>query len=222
MRFYCKTDIGLQREENQDSVFISTELRLAIIADGMGGAESGKKASEQAILSIVSDVRTSRSISLVQDMLKDAIKAANDKIYNLACNNRNDFGMGTTVVVCLIRDGIAYYANVGDSPLYLLVEGKITQLTENHSLAPENPDMLTRAVGTSSDVEVDTGQLALHDGDILLLCSDGLTSQLTEDEIVMVIEESKKDLQKAAKNLIGAARIRGAPDNVTVALIHNI
>ena len=82
--------------------------------------------------------------------------------------------------------------------------------------------MLTRALGIEPDVEVDTSQLTLQDGDILLLCTDGLTSQLTDSEILMVIEDFKKDLRRAAKNLIGAVRIRGAPDNVTVALIHNL
>jgi len=219
MLFYCQTDLGLKREENQDSVFISTRLCLAIVADGMGGAASGKKASEQAIVSILLELHATFSIS--QATLKDAIRVANSGIYDMACRNPDDFGMGTTVVVCLIRDGIAYYANVGDSPLYLIRGEEIRQLTENHSLAPEEPEVLTRALGIEPDVEVDTGELTLENGDVLLLCSDGLTSQLTDSEILMVIEENINDLRSAVKNLIGVARIRGAPDNVTVALIHN-
>ena len=219
MHFYCQTDPGLKREENQDSAFISPHLRLAIVADGMGGAASGRKASEQAIISILLELHATGSIS--QGMLKDAIRFANSEIYDMACCNPDDFGMGTTVVVCLIRDGIAYYANVGDSPLYLIRGAEITQLTENHSLAPEEPNVLTRALGIEPDVEVDTGELTLENGDTLLLCTDGLTSQLTDDEIFTVIDDSKNDLQETAKNLIGAGRIRGAPDNVTVALIHN-
>ncbi len=121
MRFYYQTDQGLRREENQDSVFVSEKECLAIVADGMGGAASGKKASEQAILSISSELSATKSIS--QTALKDTILVANSKIYNMACRHPDDFGMGTTVVVCLIRDGIAYYANVGDSPLYLIRKG---------------------------------------------------------------------------------------------------
>jgi len=220
MRLHYQTDKGLQREENQDSAYVNERECLAIVADGMGGAASGKKASDQAIENILLELHATFSIS--QTALKDAIQVANNEIYNLACSHPGDVGMGTTVVVCLIRDEIAYYANVGDSPLYLIRSGDITQLTENHSLAPEEPDVLTRALGVSHDVEVDTGQLPLQRGDILLLCSDGLTSQLTDAEMLMVIEESTNDLRRVAKNLIGAARIRGAPDNVTVALIYNI
>ncbi len=121
MRFYCQTDKGLRREENQDSVYASEKECLAIVADGMGGAASGKKASEQAILSISSELSSTEFIS--QAALKDAISVANSEIHNMSCRHPDDFGMGTTVVVCLIRDGLAYYANVGDSPLYLIRKG---------------------------------------------------------------------------------------------------
>ena len=239
MRFRYGTDIGLKREENQDAVrceYFGHNV-LAVVCDGMGGERAGKEASELAIEEFFqrfsADYKESLSDEDIRKLLISSVSAANSVIYTRARFDFKNFGMGTTCVAATIADDILYVANVGDSRLYL-IDKSITQVTKDHSLVAElvrkgtldatqakgHPDknIITRAIGAAPNVDIDFFEVELTPGDIVLMCTDGLTNMVEDDEILSIVRRGV-DVADAAENLIKMANHNGGKDNIGVVLV---
>ena len=210
----------------------------AVVCDGMGGAKSGNVASKLAAEVFMEEIgrgyRPGMTAEQAEYLLKTAAAIANTAVYENAQLNEEMRGMGTTLVAVMILGWSAYFANVGDSRAYLLNQTGVTRITVDHSVvelmvqrgeltseqAKSYPgkNLITRAIGTEQNVECDTYRTAIHPGDCFLLCSDGLTNQMADQEILFeVIHGVRKE--DCCRRLIGVARDRGAPDNVTAVLI---
>ena len=234
---FGKTDVGLMRTINQDSIFVSTKPvgklpNLFIVADGMGGHKAGDVASRVAIEKFVKYACTTHMTDPA-NILDAGIMSINKEIYDMANSNRDYSGMGTTFVAAVIAEGHVYIANVGDSRLYV-VGSKIRQITRDHSYVEEmvrigeldradarnHPDknIITRAVGAEDKVEPDFFTVELQEGEIVLMCSDGLTNMLEDEEIRMIISGAR-DLVEKAESLVEAANANGGRDNISVILI---
>ena len=234
---FSVTDIGKKRKLNQDFVYssklpIGNLPNLFIVADGMGGHNAGDYASKYTVETICTVIEQSfeKNPTLI---LSKAIEIANEHIRQKACEDIHLSGMGTTVVVATILGKYLQIANVGDSRLYI-VNNNIKQITRDHSLVEEmvrmggidreaartHPDknIITRAIGASTTVEVDFFTVELHSEDIILMCSDGLTNML-EDEEIKVILNSHANIEEKAKELVKAANNRRGKDNISVILI---
>ena len=240
IRSFSVTDIGKRRQLNQDFVFTS-ELPLGclpnlfVVADGMGGHKAGEYASKYTVETIIEEVGKARNKEPVE-ILQKAIQRANDRVRRKAKEDENMVGMGTTVVVSTCMDGILYVANVGDSRLYVVNE-EIKQITRDHSLVEEmirmggidrasarnHPDknIITRAVGAMDTVEVDFFEVELQKGDIVLMCSDGLTNMI-EDEEIFTILKRENGLEHKAEELIKIANNNGGKDNIAVVLMEQM
>lgn len=234
-----KTDTGLQREVNQDS-FAAGEIRgraWATVCDGMGGAKGGSVASTAAVKRI-SDIITQSlnglaTASYLRSSLRSALENANKDVFLQSQKNPDCSGMGTTSVTLIVADGMAYYANVGDSRLYLLRGGELSQLTTDHSVvqsmvekgeitpneAKNHPkkNVITRAIGVESEISVDLGECQLYNGDVLLLCTDGLTNYVETCQILQIMNENEAVL--IPEKLISAANNGGGGDNITAVVI---
>jgi protein phosphatase len=240
MKSFSVTDIGRKRKMNQDFVFNSDKPvgnlpNLYIVADGMGGHNAGDYASRFTV-----DYVTSAVAEAADDnpgrVLENAVRDANRELRSIAARDPSLFGMGTTFVAAVVSRNRLLAANVGDSRLYILREpSHIRQVTVDHSLVEEMvragkltrrearlvPDrnIITRAVGAEDNITVDLFREELMDGDILLLCSDGLTTML-EDEQIAEIVFSYRSLEKAADRLIYEANMAGGKDNISVILVN--
>src|SRR5262245_53504114 len=216
---------GRRRRRNEDAWVCHPPLFA--VADGMGGARGGEIASRVAATALGENVDGSgeaRVVALIQE--------ANRQVYERAREDSDASGMGTTITVALSENGIVSIGHVGDSRAYLIRDRKVDQLTEDHSLvaelvrsgrlSPEEAEahpqrsVITRALGTDPDVDVDTFSVEARPGDLLLICSDGLTTMVDDTEILDVVEQGRSDLDEAAKELIGAANRSGGEDNITV------
>lgn len=238
MKFYAITDIGRKRELNEDYIYTSGQPigalpNLFIVADGMGGHKAGDYASMHTVDRFVEVIRELGEEHGVQDAINEAVTAANAYIYQRSRENSNLSGMGTTLVLASCIGNEAIVANIGDSRLYL-VNDAMTQITRDHSLVEEmvtlggidremarnHPDknIITRAVGVKEKVAADFFEVDLTKGDKLLLCSDGLTNMLRDEEIYQIIQNNK-ELEQAAKALIDAANENGGRDNIAVVLV---
>lgn len=222
------TDLGKVREGNEDSYLVDPPLLLYAVADGMGGHRGGEVASHLALETVESLARSGTGT------LADHVSEANRTVFERSQRDRRVTGMGTTLTAAKVVDGVAYLAHVGDSRAYLLRAGAFRQLTEDHTLvnrmvkageitadeAEVHPhrNVLTRALGTEPDVEVDQGEVALMDGDRILLCSDGLFGMVTEDQIQAILE-TEPDPQHAADRLVRAANRAGGVDNITTLVL---
>jgi len=236
------TDVGQVREHNEDSIDWDTERGMFILADGMGGHNAGEVASALAIESIkhaLYDVLTpeimNSEIVDYNDALYEAITYANTEIFEQALENTEYAGMGTTLVMSLIHNGKARIANVGDSRMYVNNGSTITQLTTDHSLVQEMVDngylseeeaysavsrnLITRALGISEEVDVDLIEHEIQPGDVFLLCSDGLSDLVIDEEISAILTGNQGHLDEAAKQLVAAANARGGKDNISVILM---
>lgn len=230
------TDVGRMRKENQDSVYaqqINENTFLLIVADGMGGHSGGQVASATAISVISQHIKQRCKRPFTDDeakhMVMDSVSKANMEIYCKAFGNEKLSGMGTTAVVALITEKKLYTANVGDSRLYILSDGKFKQITTDHSYvemllakgliskseAKTHPqkNIITRAVGTDSFVDIDLFENSLHDDDIVLICSDGLHTMVNDDDIVKILNE---DITTASQKLVSLANENGGRDNISV------
>jgi len=237
LRSYAVTDIGKRRQINQDFVFLSESPvgnlpNLFIVADGMGGHNAGEFASRYAVETIVEEVKASveKNPTLI---LGKAIDRANAFIRQKAGSDKTLMGMGTTVVIATCIGKYLEVANVGDSRLYLINE-EIEQVTIDHSLVEEmiqsggidrrsarnHPDknIITRALGARGMVEADFFNLELEAGDIVLLCSDGLTN-MVEDDAIRQILKSGDSLKERAEALVQRANYNGGKDNISVIII---
>ncbi|MCR4989284.1 MAG: Stp1/IreP family PP2C-type Ser/Thr phosphatase [Lachnospiraceae bacterium] len=237
MKSFSKTDIGRKRQLNQDYVFSTDESvgkleNLYIVADGMGGHNAGDFASKYAVDTVVREIRGSAEQKPFR-IIGKAVRVANELIRMRAKEDIHMYGMGTTIVIASISGHELQIANVGDSRLYVIGES-IRQITRDHSLveemvrkggiAPEaarnHPDknIITRAVGARDSIEVDFFTEELKEGDIVLLCSDGLTNMLSDDQIFEIIKK-RSTLEEKADELIKAANENGGKDNIAVILI---
>lgn len=234
------TDVGLVREKNQDSFFISKDssLSLFIIADGMGGHKSGEVASNDAIKIIKKEFLKNKSELVSKEkilkLIERAVQSANKSIYEKSLEEIKYNGMGTTVSLSYIFEDMIIIGHVGDSRIYKFNNNKMKQLTEDHSLVNElvksgkitkeqakthpQKNMITRAVGTSIDIEVDVEAFKYQKSDKLLLATDGLFNMVDETEIEKIINENSSILNSAEK-LIDLSKANGGTDNITLVLI---
>ena len=238
MKSYSITDVGQKRTVNQDFVFTSETPvgnlpNLFVVADGMGGHKAGDFASSYAVEVLLSTIREDENSNPVK-IIRAAIENANTQLLREASDNETMSGMGTTMVLVTIVGHYAYVANVGDSRLYLIDENKISQITKDHSLVEEmvrmgeisrddarnHPDknIITRALGAGRDVDVDFFDVRLTPGDILLLCSDGLSNMVPDEDIRQVILTSET-LEEAGRRLVSMANDNGGRDNIAVVLV---
>ena len=221
------TDTGRKRRRNEDDYVV--EPPLFAIADGMGGAQAGELASSLAAGAVREDEAAAGS---GERRVAELIQEANRRVYERSSQDAAASGMGTTMTVAFVGDANVAFGHVGDSRAYLIRDGKLEQLTEDHSLvaelvrsgklSPEEAEthpqrsVITRALGTDPDVDVDTFSIETAPGDLFMLCSDGLTSMVEDDVILQTIEKNRDNLQTAAKALIRAANKGGGEDNITV------
>ncbi len=237
IRSFSVTDIGKKRKLNQDYVYVSEKPignlpNLFIVADGMGGHNAGDYASKCAVETIVREIRGCFEKNPVR-ILSKAIRIANDQIRQKAREDQSLQGMGTTVVAATCLGHYLQVANIGDSRLYI-INHEVRQVTRDHSLVEEmvrmggidkaaarnHPDknIITRAVGAMDTVEIDFFYEELKPGDIILLCSDGLTNMLEDEEIGNILRETVS-IEERARKLIEAANNNGGRDNIAVIII---
>ncbi len=237
LKTFSITDVGKERKLNQDYVFTS-EIpvgkldNLFIVADGMGGHNAGDYASKYTVGTIVEEIEKSKDASPVK-VLEKAIKRANSHIREKSMESEGFFGMGTTVVAATIHGNEMCVANVGDSRLYV-INREIRQITEDHSLVEEmvrmggirreqarshpKKNIITRAIGAEDELEIDFFQVKLEKGDFVLLCSDGLTNMIEDEEIRMILQ-GQRDIVEKAEALVTTANNNGGKDNIAVILI---
>jgi len=225
----ARTDTGRKRRRNEDALVC--EPPLFAVADGMGGAKAGEVASRLA----AETLREQEFGDLpAPEQTVELIREANRRVFAYSSENASARGMGTTMTVALVEENKVTIGHVGDSRAYLLRDEQLTQLTQDHSLVAElvrsgrlsaeeaeshpRRSVITRALGTDSEVEVDVFSLQGQDRDIYLLCSDGLTSMVSDDEIASLLSASRDDLDEAGKKLVDAANQAGGEDNISVVL----
>lgn len=232
------TDKGLSRRSNQDYAFASMEpigklANLFIVADGMGGHKAGDFASYYSVSTFVNNVKNSTK-DLPISIITDSIKATNISVIEKAASEQELEGMGTTFVVATISDNHLYVANIGDSRLYI-IDDKIRQITRDHSLVEEmvemgninrkdarfhpNKNIITRAIGINYEIKPDIFELVLEKGNIVLMCSDGLTNMLSDEEIMSIVASSRDRLDESVQTLIDRANEEGGMDNISVILV---
>ena len=237
LKTFSITDIGKKRKLNQDYVF-SSEMRIGnlsnvfIVADGMGGHNAGDYASRFTVETMVDEIERSFEQSPVK-ILSGAIKTANRKLREKASEDPHLYGMGTTIVAATLLGSHLKVANVGDSRLYVINKG-IRQITRDHSLVGEmvrmggidieearnstERNIITRAIGAMDDVDIDFFDVEMRAGDIVLMCSDGLTNMLEDEEIRMIVS-GQRDIVEKAERLVQAANAHGGTDNIAVILV---
>jgi len=235
---YGKTDVGIERKVNQDTIYASDSRvgnlpNLYIVADGMGGELAGDYASAKCVATIVDGVEHSTETEPVR-ILEQVIQSANHLIYTQGKMDPSKAGMGTTLVMATIIDGHLYVANVGDSRLYVAITSKLKQITKDHSVVAElvrtgeldeddartdkRKNMITRAIGAEETISPDYFDVALKGGERILLCSDGLTNMVNDKEIFNVLK-SADTLEDRAAKLIQLANKGGGKDNISVVVI---
>jgi PPM family protein phosphatase len=218
---------GRKRRHNEDSYVL--EPPLFVIADGMGGAKAGEVASGLAV-SAAEDPATDGESG--EERVVALIEEANRRVYRRASEDREASGMGTTMTVALAEGDRVFFGHVGDSRAYLIRDGHLDQLTDDHSLVaelvrggkltPEEAEthpqrsVITRALGTEPDIDVDTFTVDAEPGDVFMLCSDGLTTMVDDETILGAVEQYRSNLREAAKALVNAANRGGGEDNITV------
>ncbi|MGC8792068.1 MAG: PP2C family protein-serine/threonine phosphatase [Bryobacteraceae bacterium] len=228
------SDRGLVRQNNEDSWLIDPELGVAIVADGMGGASCGEVASALAVEAVLEYLRNPPAPAPPDELLEQAVREANRRVFERAQSEESCRGMGSTIVAALWRLPRLYIANVGDSRAYLCRGRQLIQLSYDQTLVNElrvkfgltqdevsnfpHKNVLTMAIGASPEVTVRSHIESLIPGDQILLCSDGLSGPVPEEEIAAIMA-SADPLPLKAGRLIEAARSYGAPDNVTAVLL---
>jgi PPM family protein phosphatase len=238
-RVWCQTDVGLRRSNNQDFFLHDEALGVYIVADGMGGHKGGEVASRMAAETVMEHIRatlgSSRSRRIkARVLLTEAYEEASRKVFAKSREDNGQLeGMGTTLVVVLAYDGVLYIGNVGDSRCYLYSDGRLWQITEDHSLMNEQlragmiaeadiprfsgKNVITRSVGFESDVQVDIVEREIRKGDIYLVCSDGLSGLVSDQRIAEICRTTP--LEGVVGVCINEAKRNGGDDNVTVMLI---
>ena len=249
MRVECagSTHVGMKRNHNEDSLGMHPDHNLFVVADGMGGHACGEVASLLAVETVEDFFRQTaedddvtwpykldRSRHYEENRLSTAVMLGNLRIWETAVADPSKKGMGTTIVATLFANGGVYVAHVGDSRVYRVSEGKISQVTEDHSLlndymkmkklTPEeiqafpHKNVIVRALGMKETVKVDSSFVEPLPGDVMLLCSDGLSGMVSDDELLRIILDND-DLDAACSALIAEANANGGVDNVTAVLV---
>ncbi len=242
MKFTCKTDIGLVRRSNQDSYAVGElpgGVAWAVVCDGMGGASGGNIASTTAVKTVSEKIATTWRPGMgpnsICNLLKSVVAAANINVFDMAQSVEALAGMGTTIVVALIADGIAHLVHAGDSRAYHITPDGLQQITKDHSIvqslveqgrlteqeAKEHPrrNVITRALGVSEILEVDYTELPLHPGEGLLLCTDGLSGYIELQDMERIF--ATVPFAECAQHLTEVALENGGGDNITVVAIQN-
>ncbi len=238
MKTFSMTHVGQRRETNQDYMYtwetaVCNLPNLFLVADGMGGHAAGDYASRFTVEKIVEYIGQSGGQEPVA-VMKDAVMDTNRRLLQEASKDPNKAGMGTTSVAATVKGDKLYTANVGDSRLYIINHESITQITRDHSLVEEmvrmgemdkadakhHPDknIITRAIGVMPEVAADFFETGLSPEDIILMCSDGLTNEISDDEIRRIVL-GQRDIVEKAEKLIDIANENGGKDNITVVLI---
>lgn len=242
------SDVGKQRDHNEDAVASDAGIGLLILADGMGGYKAGEVASEMAVLTIVTELKESimaqSAIAGFKDLnidaeaasllMVDAVQKANEVIYQVSQNQPQCAGMGTTLAVCLFTDNKIIVGHIGDSRLYRLRNGELSQVTEDHSLLQEqinmglitaeqakfsnNKNLVTRALGIGVEVELEIHEYDVEVNDLYLLCSDGLSDLVEDADIRLTLVELSGNLESMAEKLIKMANDNGGKDNISVVI----
>lgn len=230
------THAGLVRRQNEDNFLMLPEYNLFAIADGMGGHQGGAYASSLALQVIKEEIISSKGKEKedLREELSQAVQRANEKVFTRGHLEGDKAGMGTTLTAVLIQDWVAHLAHVGDSRAYLLRENAFCPLTKDHSLVGEllrhgsltkreaeshpQKHLLTRALGVEEEVKVDTSSMSLCMGDLLFLCTDGLTNLVQDEEIHKAFAKEMK-LEKTLEGLMDLALKRGGQDNITMIAI---
>jgi PPM family protein phosphatase len=245
MESFGLTDVGCRRSVNQDAFYIDKSESIFMVADGMGGHQAGDLASRLAIRSIIDflekqvsfegfDQSIEETVLIQMELCRSAVVFANNELQKIAVDHSELAGMGTTIDMLKVINGYAVICHVGDSRIYRIANGVIEQLTKDHTQIQEMIDqkqisrqeaesssinnVITRALGGSEDVEVDTLVLPVRKNDVFLLCSDGLSSMMEDWEIFEEYGMYDNNLENAVKGFIETALERGAPDNVTVVI----
>jgi PPM family protein phosphatase len=244
---YGLSHVGRQRQHNEDSFLVADDAKLFLVADGMGGHAAGEIASRIAVDSISEFILHTKEddgtwphaydehFKRSTNRLMAAVRMANTRVLEAMRKDARLRGMGTTVVACLADGETMSVAHVGDSRAYMIRDQKLQRITNDHSWvfeqvqagmlteaeAEKHPlrNVITRALGGALQVNPDASEIEVRPGDVFLLCSDGLTGMVPEDEILRVVTQSNGDLQKACQRLIEEANERGGLDNVTAILV---
>jgi PPM family protein phosphatase len=232
------TDIGLKRQINQDFVYCTEKPvgklpNLFIVADGMGGHKAGDFASKFSVEVFIKKIKESQR-DLPIEIIREALELTNELLHVKAHENSDLNGMGTTFVAATIYDKHLYVANIGDSRLYI-INNHIKQITKDHSFVEEmvkkgkidpsdarfhpNKNIITRALGVYDEVTPDFFELNLEKGDIVLMCSDGLSNMLEDKEIMEIVNNYQDKLGMASKELVDKANQRGGKDNISVIIV---
>lgn len=231
------SDIGLVRQNNEDVWDNVPEIGFYVLADGMGGHRAGEIASHEAVdflcLFLKESIKKKLSTNETIDLLYNAIQKTNKEIYNLSHSHDELKGMGTTLCCLLFQEKVVIYANVGDSRIYRLRDGKLIQMTKDHSLLRELIDngevnenqitsflykgIITRAIGTEEEVEPFVDSDEVHKNDIYFMCTDGLSDMLSHQDIEEILNQPV-DLQAKAAALVEKAKEKGGYDNITLVI----
>ncbi|MBI4573547.1 MAG: Stp1/IreP family PP2C-type Ser/Thr phosphatase [candidate division NC10 bacterium] len=244
----AKTDVGRKRQGNEDNFCVAPALGLFVVADGMGGHAAGEVASRLAVETIrecmtryLGGIETATlgppvaSCSREANFLLSSIRRANRVIFDAAQGRRECAGMGTTVVSVLVGNDQVALAHVGDSRIYRMRDDRIVQLSRDHSLVQHDVErgilspegargsqyrhLIMRALGVNEWVEVELGEQPALPGDVLLLCSDGLSDLVEDEEMLAIVREHSDDLEKACQALVDRANYKGGDDNITALLV---
>jgi PPM family protein phosphatase len=237
------TDVGRKREGNEDSFFVNDELRCYVVADGMGGHLAGEVASRMVVETLhryIQDYKSGNvtvemldeTLSLDGNMVLEGIRIANREVYGRSVNSTTKRGMGSTVALMYCTSSTIVAANVGDSPIYIIRNGCVESLSQIHTVEAELEvlsserknavgsryhHMLTRAVGIQENVHPSVVEAPFYDGDIVVLCSDGLSNKVTAEEIGDIVLSNSAS--EACRVLVGLANGRGGEDNITVVVV---
>jgi len=246
IQLHGQTDTGSVRDHNEDAIVYDDDIALAILADGMGGHRGGEMASAITVSTVLEEITdkvknltvgetdNDTGYSAESLIVQEAINLANKNVHDSSESNARYRGMGTTIVVVLFYDNRFTVAHVGDSRLYRLRNGELKQITSDHSLMREmidrglytpeearkslNNNLITRAIGIDSKVQVDIQEDIAMVNDIYLLCSDGVTDMIEDDLIKSVMIENSENLEKAASEIIRLANEHGGKDNISALL----
>jgi len=240
------TDVGKKRKNNEDYLFLDDDQKLYVVADGIGGHQAGEVASKLVVETIRDYMKqfkdggeaeeldsSDETLSREANRLLAGINMANNVVYNVSHTKNTYSGMGSTVSAVYFTDKTLIYANVGDSPIYLVRNGNIELLSTTHNqfsemmaldpamamhISPEFKHILTRAIGTQKSVKTDICEIRYFKEDILVISSDGLSNKISQEEILDVVNKERPD--KACRSLVDLANKRGGDDNITVIILN--
>ena len=241
MQIYYKSDVGLMRKNNQDYCVcekVSDDLMWAAVCDGMGGANGGNVASSEACKEIgrilKEKLKPDLSDNELEELMEKAVLSANTKVYEMSCFDDDLSGMGTTVELAVVRNGVMNIVHAGDSRVYLIEGDHIVQVTTDHSLVQQlvelgqitqeearfhpSKNFITRALGVEPELDIDFITVPLESGDIVLICTDGLSNYFSDDELLSAVRSFKAN-EELAQGLVDIANDCGGSDNITVAVL---